>query len=125
VKNTGYTYCTNDSSVGEKVKACTLASWQAMLTTGPFSVYMEADSDDFQSYSKGVWVPKSSDCSGGSDHAVIAVGWGVDSTSGLTYVKVRNSWSTGWGEKGYFRIQYNASNYDTCYITGSAFQPTF
>jgi len=96
-----------------------------MLAVGPFSVYMEADSDDFQNYDSGVLVLQSSDCSNGSDHAVLAVGWGVDQSTGLTYVKVRNSWSTGWGEGGYFRIKYDPTNYDTCYITGSAFQPTF
>jgi len=124
-KNKGYNYCTNDSTTGENVKPCSLALWQTYLAAGPFSVYMEADSDDFQNYSSGVLVFSADDCSNGSDHAVMAVGWGVDTQSGLTYVLVRNSWSTGWGENGYFRVKYDPSNYDTCYITGSAFQPTF
>jgi len=124
-KNKSYNYCTNDSTVSEKVKACTLASWQGYLALGPFSVYMEADSDDFQNYSKGVLTFKTTDCANGSDHAVLAVGWGVDTTTNLTYVLVRNSWGTSWGEKGYFRVKYDPTNHDTCYITGSAFQPTF
>jgi len=124
-KNKSYNYCTNSNENGEKVKACTLASWQAFLALGPFSVYMEADSSDFQNYRKGVLVFKTTDCANGADHAVIAVGWGVDSTTGLTYVLVRNSWGTSWGEGGYFRVKYDPTNHDTCYITGSAFQPTF
>jgi len=126
VKNKSYSYCTNDPTVGEtNTSGCTLATYQSMLSKGPFSVYMEADSADFQNYESGVLVFTSTDCSNGSDHAVVAVGWGVDTTTGYTYVKVRNSWSTSWGEKGYFRVEYSPSNYDTCYITGSAFQPTF
>jgi len=123
-KNTGYNYCTNDKTVGEKIKVCTLAAYQGFLSLGPFSVYMAADSNDFQNYKGGVLVFKTSDCKE-SDHAVLAVGWGVDTKTGLTYVLVRNSWGTSWGEKGYFRVKYDPANKDTCYITGTVFQPTF
>jgi len=124
-KNKGYNYCTNENTVGENVKPCNLSSWQALLARGPFSVYMEADSDDFQSYAGGVLSFSTEDCSNGYDHAVLAVGWGVDEGTGQTYVLVRNSWSTGWGENGYFRVEYAPDNNNTCFITGSAFQPTF
>jgi len=123
-KNTGYNYCTNDDTTGEtNSSGCSLTQWQAYLAKGPFSVYMEADSNDFQNYASGVLTLSSSDCSNGSDHAVLAVGWGT--ANGVQFVLVRNSWGTSWGESGYFRIAYSPSTSDTCYITGSAFQPTF
>ena len=39
-------------------------------------------------------------------HAVKIVGWGVDRTGGVSvpYWIAANSWSTRWGEEGYFRI---------------------
>ncbi|RCN47333.1 hypothetical protein ANCCAN_06621 [Ancylostoma caninum] len=35
-------------------------------------------------------------------HAVKIIGWGVE--NGTKYWRIANSWSTDWGEKGYFRI---------------------
>ena len=40
-----------------------------------------------------------------TNHAVVIVGFGVDSATNLPYWKVRNSYSKSWGESGYFRIQ--------------------
>ncbi|CAF5055187.1 unnamed protein product, partial [Rotaria sp. Silwood1] len=39
------------------------------------------------------------------NHAVVIIGYGVDSATGIPYWKVRNSWGTWWGENGYFRIR--------------------
>jgi len=36
------------------------------------------------------------------DHAIVAVGWGEE--NGVQYYVVRNSWGTGWGERGFVRI---------------------
>jgi len=120
VKSKSYNYCDNASS-----QPCSLTAWQALLAAGPLSVVIEADSSDFQSYESGVLVWAACDCASGADHAVIAVGWGVDSVSGLTYILIRNSWGSTWGESGYFRVEYAPSYYDSCYVTGSAWQPTF
>jgi len=39
------------------------------------------------------------------NHEAILVGWGHDSSEGVDYWTLRNSWGVTWGEKGYGRIQ--------------------
>jgi len=42
------------------------------------------------------------ECTNNLNHAVNIVGWALN--AGQAYWKVRNSWGTSGGEKGYFRI---------------------
>jgi len=73
-----------------------------IFTNGPveaaFSVY-----EDFVNYKSGVYQHTTGAYLGG--HAVKVIGWGVDSTSGLDYWLVANSWTTTWGDNGYFMIR--------------------
>lgn len=39
-----------------------------------------------------------------TDHAALLVGWGKDKKSGKKHWIVKNSYGSGWGEGGYFRI---------------------
>jgi cathepsin B len=70
-----------------------------LMTNGPmevaFTVYQ-----DFIHYTGGVYKHTSGSQLGG--HAVKLMGWGVD--NGTKYWLIANSWSTGWGEDGNFRI---------------------
>ena len=78
----------------------------------------------FQSYSSGV-LTNAAACGTNLDHAVTAVGYGVDPTYGPYYL-VRNSWGKGWGMQGYVNIGEAAYpgicgiNQDVAYPTVSA-----
>jgi len=69
---------------------------------GPVSVAVEADQSCFQFYSGGVLSDPS--CGTQLDHGVLVTGYDHDSTSGLDYWVVKNSWGADWGLNGYLWI---------------------
>lgn len=76
---------------------------QAVFEKGPVSVAFQVV-DDFGAYSSGVYT--SSTCENGPadvNHAVLAVGYGVE--NGMDYWLVKNSWGTSWGDNGFFKIE--------------------
>merc|ERR1719162_1353899 len=79
----------------------------AALNKQPLAVAIEADKYVFQTYKSGVL--SSSRCGTNLDHAVLAVGYGTDSASGLDYWLVKNSWNTVWGDQGYIKLAMNDS----------------
>jgi C1A family cysteine protease len=74
---------------------------QALAQYGPIPTTMMVF-DDFKNYKSGVYsqTPGSKFLGG---HAVLIVGYD-DADQSLT---VKNSWTAGWGEKGYFKIAYS------------------
>lgn len=76
----------------------------SLLKIGPVVVAVDASCFDFRHYKSGVFIDNGHKCSGELNHAVVIVGYGVDSITGLPYWLVRNSWSSDWGENGYIRI---------------------
>jgi cathepsin B len=60
---------------------------------------------DFKSYKSGVYYPTSTEQLG--THAIKCIGWGYDDENKSYYWICANSWSTEWGEDGYFRIGFN------------------
>ena len=104
----GCSYQCNDPSVSNKRYRCQYP-WISftnsgikgeILKRGPvetgFDVY-----EDFMSYKQGIYHHTTGGFLGG--HAVKIVGWGVE--DGTKYWIAANSWSTSWGEQGYFRIK--------------------
>jgi len=77
-----------------------VAALQSALASQPIAVSIEADTLVFQSYTSGVL--DSAACGTSLDHAVLAVGYGVE--NGLNYWLVKNSWGTSWGDNGYIKL---------------------
>ena len=76
----------------------------AIYSSGPvetgFTVY-----EDFMSYQSGVYKHVTGSQLGG--HAVKIIGWGDG------YWICANSWSTSWGEKGFFKIAFGDCGIDS------------
>ncbi len=70
---------------------------------GPLATTMDVYNDFFY-YTSGVYAYSSGSYAGG--HAVLLVGYDDPGQ----YFIVKNSWGSGWGEAGYFRIAYSEVN---------------
>ncbi|KAM3934537.1 dipeptidyl peptidase 1 [Leptodactylus fuscus] len=79
-----------------------------LILGGPLAVAFEVY-DDFMYYKGGIYhhtgLQDKFNPFQITNHAVLLVGYGVDSTTGEKYWIVKNSWGESWGEKGYFRIR--------------------
>ena len=92
------------------------------LQQGPVFIGINAKTSAFASYKSGVINLSSSSCPPDAiDHAVTLVGYGRDSRTGIDYWKIKNSWSTNWGEGGYVRM---ARGKNTCGIANMAYKVT-
>ena len=72
---------------------------KAALQVGPVAVSVDAHDKVFKYYEGGIIT---GDCGTHLDHAVLAVGWGIE--DGIEYFIVKNSWGPDYGEDGYLRI---------------------
>jgi C1A family cysteine protease len=89
----GWHYATTYAPTVDSLKS-------ALATYGPLSTTMDVYSDFFY-YTSGVYIQTSGTYQGG--HAILIVGY----DDAGQYFTVKNSWGTGWGEAGFFRIAYS------------------
>ena len=90
----------------------------AYLSQQPLSVAIEADSDTFQHYKRGLY--NDSSCfEGGLDHGVLLVSYGPE------MLRIKNSWDTTWGEDGFMRMARTGDGDGMCGIYNKVSFPTF
>jgi cathepsin L len=89
----------------------------AALQGGPVSIALNGAATNFQHYTGGILTGS---CEDQLDHGVLVVGYGTD--NGVDYWKVKNSWSSSWGEDGYIRIERGSN---LCGLLDQPSYPTF
>ncbi|KFM62597.1 Dipeptidyl peptidase 1, partial [Stegodyphus mimosarum] len=79
-----------------------------LLQNGPVTVAFEVY-PDFMYYSSGIYHHTGVGARYNPfhlvNHGVLITGYGTDNATGEKFWIVKNSWGTGWGEEGYFRIR--------------------
>jgi cathepsin F len=95
------------SKAAVKVNGSTMASQdeaeikEFLFATGPLAIALNAD--PLQFYNGGIIDADAASCDPqGLNHGVTLVGYG--SENGHDFWIVKNSWGTGWGEQGFFRM---------------------
>lgn len=98
---------------------------EAVANVGPIAAGMDASGITFQLYHSGVYNPWLFGCSQTKlDHGVLVVGYGTEKFLLFwthDYWLVKNSWGTGWGEDGYFKLKRGDNK---CGIATMASYPT-
>tara|TARA_B110000208_G_C11746414_1_gene421893 strand:+ start:1233 stop:1721 length:489 start_codon:yes stop_codon:yes gene_type:complete len=87
----------------------------SLASISPISVCLDA-SKNWQDYKSGVLM--GAQCTSSmldSDHCVQITGMNLSAP--VPYWKVRNSWSSTWGEEGYIRLEYGTN---TCGVANTA-----
>jgi hypothetical protein len=93
---------------------------QALVNYGPLFIGLDADSQLFMFYKTGVLsINNCPTRRQDMDHAMVAVGYGYDTTLKMSYWIVKNSWGEKWGENGYFRLAKDKGN--MCGIASMAY----
>jgi hypothetical protein len=82
-----------------------------LATTGPIAMVIKSSCQTISNYRSGI-LNDDGDCACDSpnciDHAILMVGY--DDLSDPPSIKIKNSWGTGWGENGYFRVSQREAN---------------
>jgi hypothetical protein len=96
---------------------CKMEAWSSFIKNGPIQVVVDAGSREFQNFKTGFAEFKN--CTG-ANHAILAVALLNDEKG--DYIRIQNSWGTGWGDKGFMNARYNQTS-QTCFITQLAWLP--
>lgn len=98
----GYHDFPDNYKIGHRVNVPTDDSDQLLAAITKIPVSVGIGANEIKLYKNGVY--NNWDC-GSMNHAVLAVGFGLDNATGLMYWKVKNTWGTQWGEDGYIRME--------------------
>jgi C1A family cysteine protease len=80
---------------------------QALIERGPLAVGVGTSSDLFY-YTGGNYTTVLDNSNDGPTHCVVLVGYSDSSGGGGQWI-LKNSWGTGWGNGGYYTLQYNSN----------------
>lgn len=105
-----------------------LALLRAVEDVGPVSVAVDAGSPRWMMYKSGVY--EDPVASGTLNHGVLAVGYTLmpppRALFGPSYIVVKNSWGSSWGEDGYIRLRVSLSPWaDERGTCGIAMMPSY
>jgi len=92
------------------------------LQKQPVVVSLQASSNVFKLYTGGII--SSDDCGTIIDHSALVVGYTFGHQNMESAWKIKNSWGTNWGEKGYIRIAFGHSDMGVCGVDKFAYYPT-
>jgi len=110
--------------------ACPVVAWKAVppgdnmalkaaVARQPVLVAVDAASQGFQFYSKGIFCGS---CGSDPNQALLIVGYGSAATR--DYWILKNSWGSLWGERGYINLlRSDATGPGECGVASSAFYP--
>ncbi|KAF0706305.1 hypothetical protein AaE_014183 [Aphanomyces astaci] len=94
-------------SIGKTKYTSGEGSLMTVLESQPATVVVQSANAVWRNYKSGIV----SQCPGAqSDHAVIAVGYNDE------YFKIKNSWGTEWGDKGYIYLKRGMTDKGTCNV---------
>lgn len=103
-----------------------IAMKQALFSKGPLAIGMFVG-DNFRDVVEGIYTPEDDnegDCPGieetGINHAMNAVGYGVDETTEQEYWIIRNSWGETFAQGGYVKV---ARGVNACGVEGNISYP--
>jgi len=102
VKVTAWKYAIKPCTSGKCKNQDEDALAAALAKYGPISICVNAETWD--SYQSGIYKHKCSGAANALDHCVQLVGY--DRSGSTPYWKVRNSWTTSWGESGFIRLPF-------------------
>lgn len=98
---------------------CTRAIVRSLLNQGPVVALIDGEGNGvFKSYGGGIIDMTCRD----ANHAIIMAGLAVDPKTNKEYYIGRNSWGSGWGDKGFFKIYVRDSD-KTCFMESYAVLP--
>jgi hypothetical protein len=101
------------------VKSKSPTELAAALQLGPVSIAVDGAALAFQLYFGGI---VKHFCGSSLDHGVLLVGMGTERNT--DYWIIKNSWGSGWGEKGYIRVERDMKK-DAAGMCGLQLQPSY